>query len=59
MYTDIFLSVVLPAYNEEENIKKTIISTVAYLDITFNKYEVIVVNNGSVDGTKEIIKISL
>lgn len=56
MYTDIFLTVVLPTYNEEENIKKTIISTVAYLDKTFNKYEVIVVNDGSTDNTKSIVE---
>ncbi|MGE5443451.1 MAG: glycosyltransferase [Ignavibacteriales bacterium] len=56
MKKDISLSVVLPAYNESENIEKTITHAVSYLEKTFRDYEVIVVNDGSVDGTPRIVE---
>lgn len=50
------ISFVLPAYNEEENIEK---ATTAIVDVAetldLDDYEVIVVNDGSVDRTREII----
>ncbi len=53
------ISVVLPAHNEEQNIKKTITDTLHYLEKTFSSYQLIVVNDGSHDKTKEIVdKIS-
>jgi glycosyltransferase involved in cell wall biosynthesis len=48
------LSVFLPAYNEEGNIKKTVLSTRKVLDETFDEWELIIVNDGSIDATKEI-----
>ncbi|GEM_PF-204243 len=56
MKKDISLSVVLPAYNESENIEKTVTHTVSYLKGTFRDYEVIVVNDGSIDGTPDIVE---
>ncbi|MER3445502.1 MAG: hypothetical protein C4291_01095 [Candidatus Dadabacteria bacterium] len=56
MKKDISLSVVLPAYNESENIEKTVTHAVSYLKGTFRDYEVIVVNDGSTDRTPEIVE---
>ena len=50
------LSVVLPAYNEGENIEKTLSGAISYLETKFNDYEVIVVNDGSIDDTGEIVQ---
>ena len=49
------ISVVLPAHNEEENIKGTVDKCVHYLENTVGEYEVIVVNDGSVDRTGGIV----
>ncbi len=51
----ISLSVVLPAYNEAENIEKTVRDAVSYIEKNFDDYEIIVVNDGSVDKTPEIV----
>lgn len=48
------LTVVLPAYNEEENIEKSVRDALAVLQRLCNRYEVIVVNDGSRDRTGEI-----
>ncbi len=50
------ISVVLPAYNEEENIKNTLLNCINFLNEGFENYEVIAVNDGSSDRTKEEIK---
>lgn len=50
------LSVVLPAYNEEENIERTVLDVIAYLDKKIDNYEVIVVNDGSRDKTGDIVR---
>ena len=52
----ISLSIVLPAYNEAQNIEKTVREAVSYLERGFRDYEFIVVNDGSVDGTREIVE---
>ncbi|MEQ9618259.1 MAG: glycosyltransferase family 2 protein [Deltaproteobacteria bacterium] len=49
------ISVILPAYNEEENIKGTVDNCVLYLENMAGGYEVIVVNDGSVDRTRAIV----
>jgi glycosyltransferase involved in cell wall biosynthesis len=49
------LSVILPAYNEAENISQVITSAVNYLSDRQICYEIIVVNDGSIDGTPEIV----
>ncbi|NMF58014.1 glycosyltransferase family 2 protein [Pseudanabaena yagii] len=49
------LSVVLPAYNEAENIGRVIANAVDYLSDRQIPYEIIVVNDGSTDATKAIV----
>ena len=49
------LSVVLPAYNEAENIGRVIANVVEYLGDRPIDYEIIVVNDGSTDATKAIV----
>lgn len=49
------LSIVLPAYNEEDNIEKQVRACLAFLGEHFADYEVIVVNDGSRDRTGEIV----
>ena len=48
-----YLSVVIPAYNEEKRIKDTLTETCATFDSFPISYEIIVVNDGSTDGTFE------
>ncbi|HEX6977587.1 MAG TPA: glycosyltransferase family 2 protein [Patescibacteria group bacterium] len=48
------LSVFFPAYNEEGNIKTTVTSAKEVLEKVANKWEIIVVNDGSKDRTREI-----
>lgn len=50
------ISVFFPAYNEEENIAKTVASSVKVLEKIAGKYEVIVVDDGSKDSTSQIVK---
>ncbi|MBI2109887.1 glycosyltransferase family 2 protein [Candidatus Woesearchaeota archaeon] len=50
------ISVVIPAYNEEKNIKKTLDETSKFLEKEFPNYEIIVVNDGSTDLTRNIIE---
>lgn len=50
------LSVVLPAHNEADNIKNTLDSCVSYLEKNIRQYEIIVVDDGSLDKTREIVK---
>jgi dolichyl-phosphate beta-glucosyltransferase len=53
---NIYLSVVIPAYNEEKRIGKTLEDIISYLKIKDFKNEIIVVNDGSTDSTVEIVK---
>ncbi|NLJ82738.1 MAG: glycosyltransferase family 2 protein [Bacteroidales bacterium] len=47
------ISVVIPLYNKEENIKKTIQSV---LNQTYKNYEIIVINDGSTDNSKKQVE---
>ena len=49
------LSVILPAYNEEELIANTILNIMSVLTTWMSDFEVIVVNDGSKDRTAEIV----
>ncbi len=55
MSNSLSLSVVLPAYNEAENIGRVIAQAVDYLSDRQICYEIIVVNDGSTDATKVIV----
>ncbi len=50
-----FLSVIIPAYNEEKRIAKTLESVHNFLKIQSYDYEILVVNDGSKDSTAEIV----
>ena len=50
------LSVILPAYNEEELIQDTVSVVISTLSAWMQNFEVIVVNDGSKDRTKEIVE---
>lgn len=49
------VTVFYPAYNEEENIRETVEKTVHVLPEIADQYEIIVVDDGSKDGTSAII----
>lgn len=49
-----FLSVIIPAYNEETRLKGTLDKVHSYLEGKDLKYEVIVVDDGSLDKTKDV-----
>jgi dolichol-phosphate mannosyltransferase len=50
------ISVVLPAFNEKDNIKIAVGEADKYLKRNFSRYEIIVVDDGGSDGTDEIVK---
>ena len=52
---DIFLSIVIPAYNEEGRIGNTLGEIISYLNTKDYRSEIIVVNDGSTDSTKDIV----
>lgn len=50
------LSIVIPAYNEEKRIGASLQEIQAFLPNHFEQTEVIVVNDGSSDGTSQVVK---
>lgn len=50
------ISVVIPAYNEEESIKDTVNKAYAVCEKSFEDYEIIVVNDGSTDKTAAVLE---
>lgn len=55
MNDNIYLSVILPAYNEEKLIRSTLNEVGGYLSAQNYTSEIIVVNDGSFDGTAKIL----
>ena len=51
----IYLSVVIPAYNEEKRIGKTLLDIDRYLSKQQYTYEIIVVNDGAKDKTAQVV----
>lgn len=51
-----YLSVIIPAYNEEKRIAKTIMAITSYLAKKNFPYEIIVVSDGSKDGTCKVVE---
>lgn len=49
------VSIIIPAYNEEKSIKKTL-KSVLDLEYPHDKLEIIVINDGSKDKTKEMVE---
>jgi dolichyl-phosphate beta-glucosyltransferase len=56
MEEEIFLSVIIPAYNEEKRLPKTLREIDKYLKKQNYSYEIIVVSDGSKDKTSQIVK---
>lgn len=56
MSNDLLLSLVIPAYNEEKRIGSSLAQIIAYFRRNGYSYELIVVDDGSTDGTVEIVK---
>lgn len=50
------LSIIIPAYNEQDRIGKTIEETFRYLNARPYRSEVVVVNDGSRDQTREVVE---
>lgn len=50
------MSVVIPAYNEERRLPPTLIDMIDYFDRQSFSYEIIVVDDGSKDGTCEVVR---
>ena len=50
------ISILIPAYNEENRIQKTILSIVKYLEQSKIKGEIICINDGSTDKTQAIVE---
>lgn len=53
---NIFLSVVIPAYNEEKRLPKTLRAVLAYLEQQNYSWEIAVVDDGSSDDTAAVVK---
>jgi len=51
-----YLSVIIPAFNEEKRISRSVSLLKAYLNTLDIYYEIIVVDDGSYDGTSKIVK---
>jgi len=49
------ISIIIPAYNEEKRINKTLETILSYLQKKKYDYELIVVNDGSTDKTKDVV----
>ena len=56
MSNEIYLSVIIPAYNEERRLPKTLAEIDKYLSKQNYNYEILVVNDGSKDRTVEVVK---
>ncbi|MEK7503025.1 MAG: dolichyl-phosphate beta-glucosyltransferase [Patescibacteria group bacterium] len=54
--SDIYLSVIVPAYNEEDRIRKTLKRFQEYFSSQPYSYEILVVNDGSRDRTTEVVQ---
>ena len=50
------LSIVVPAYNEERRLPPTLIDIIDFFDRKSVSYEVLVIDDGSTDGTAEVVR---
>ncbi|HXG23504.1 MAG TPA: dolichyl-phosphate beta-glucosyltransferase [Chthonomonadales bacterium] len=54
-----YLSVVVPAFNEEARIGASLKKMLAYFDGRGYEYDILVVDDGSTDGTREIVEAAI
>lgn len=50
------LSIIIPAYNEERRLPPTLIDVIDFFDRKSASYEVLVIDDGSKDGTAEVVR---
>jgi glycosyltransferase involved in cell wall biosynthesis len=50
------LSVIIPAYNEEDRLGPTLDSVAGFLEASGTDYEILVVDDGSTDGTADLVR---
>jgi dolichol-phosphate mannosyltransferase len=50
------ISVIVPMFNEQENVEKTLNRLTRALDPLPRRWEIVVVNDGSTDGTKKLVE---
>ena len=50
------VSVIIPAYNEEQRIRRTVVAIEACMQETLDDFEILVVNDGSSDRTRDVVK---
>ncbi len=53
--TDLQLSIIVPAYNEEDRVLPTLARMVTYMNGRAEEYEIIVVDDGSRDRTRQVV----
>jgi dolichyl-phosphate beta-glucosyltransferase len=51
-----FISIIIPGYNEEKRIAQSLKALSRFCEEHFEKYEIVFVNDGSTDKTKEIVE---
>jgi len=54
--SEIDVSVIVPMFNEEENVTRTLERLSSALDSTDKKWEIIIVDDGSTDNTKKLVE---
>jgi len=52
--TEVFISIIIPVYNEEKRIEAFLMDVVTFLTEQTYSYEVIIVNDGSIDATVKL-----
>ncbi len=51
-----YLSLIVPAYNEESRLPPTLLRIAEYMSLRDFSYELLVVDDGSRDGTREVVR---
>ena len=52
-----YISVIIPVHNEERRLSWCLEQLVPFLSNTYHSWEIVVVNNGSTDATREILEV--